>query len=157
MTKPITSTNYAGETMTLVDAVTLQPISEGEVRLASRHEDYVVRGGRAPHKPESTGKVWVSRTPFAMFAQSMLSVRLSAGQPHYSAAELERCWGELSRDEQAEWAAHETIEFYPSVIDAKWHARSPLDDHAEAPTTITRINHARRLARRAALAKRRPF
>ena len=33
MTKPITSKNYADQIMTLVDAATLQPISEGEVRL----------------------------------------------------------------------------------------------------------------------------
>jgi hypothetical protein len=171
MTKPITSQNYAGQTMTLVDATTLQPINEGDVRTTSRGDNYAVTGGRAPHKPESSGKVWCCITPFSSFAQSMQSAREEAGEPAYSAGDLATCWRELSAAEQAEWAERGSMEYYPTVIGAKWHALQPdrdniagatpgassslLDEHAEAPSTITRINLARRKARRVALAKRR--
>lgn len=174
MTKPITSRDYADRVMTLVDATTLQPINEGDVRTSSRGEQYAVNGGRAPHKPESAGKVWCSFTPFGNFAASLRDQR----EPAYSDAELAACWGELSASEQAEWAEKPgSMEYYPSVIGAKWHALQPdraniagatpgasfvLADeadfpHAEAPETIRRINITRRKARRAALVKRRPF
>jgi hypothetical protein len=131
MTKPITSKDYAGRTMTLVDATTLQPINERDVRTSSRGDQYVVNGGRAPHKPESSGKVWVSLTPFGSFAASMRDQR----EPAYSEAELATCWGELSASEQAEWADKPgSMEYYPTVIDAKWHALQPDRDNIAGAT-----------------------
>lgn len=64
MAKAITSKNYDGEAMTLVDEATFQPIMEGDVRASRDGETHRVVGGRAPHKPESSGKVWV-RNPLA--------------------------------------------------------------------------------------------
>jgi len=147
MTKPITSKNYAGETMTLVDKTTLLPITEGDVRTTSRGDVYAVTGGRAPHNENSTGKVWCTLTPFGSFAVSMRDQR----EPAYSADELATCWRELSASEQAEWVASGSMEYYPSVIDALWVADFA---HAEAPETIRRINGARRKAIKAAMAKR---
>lgn len=62
--KIITSNNYAGERMTLVDEDTHLPIHEGDVRASFRGDLYRVMGGRAPHKESSTGKVWC-RDPLA--------------------------------------------------------------------------------------------
>lgn len=56
--EPITSTDYQGEAMTLVDENTFAPILVGEVR-TSREERYAIVGGRAPHKPGSSGRVGV--------------------------------------------------------------------------------------------------
>lgn len=36
-----------------------QPVFEGTKLTCSRGEVYVVTGGRPPHKPGSTGRVWV--------------------------------------------------------------------------------------------------
>jgi hypothetical protein len=149
----ITSKNYNDELMTLVDATTLLPIHRGDMRNTSRGERYVVTGGRAPHKPESSGKIWCTLTPFDSFAQSMQSAREAEGEAPYYAPYLTTCWAELSPAEQAEWIERGATEFYPSVIDAKWHR---LDfQHAQAPETISAINAVRRKAIKAAMAKRR--
>lgn len=60
MAKVITSTNWAGEAMTLVDEQTLTPIREGDIRTTRGDEQHRVTGGRAPHKPGSSGKVWTA-------------------------------------------------------------------------------------------------
>jgi hypothetical protein len=132
MTKPITSTNYAGETMTLVDKTTLLPITEGDVRTTSRGDVYAVTGGRAPHNENSTGKVWCTLTPFGSFAVSMRDQR----EPAYSADELATCWRELSASEQAEWVASGSMEYYPGVVDALWmcQPRSPDRDNVNGAT-----------------------
>lgn len=58
MAKPIKSKDYTDEPMTLVDEATFAPICEGELRPTSRGEQHHVTGGRAPHTPNSSGKVW---------------------------------------------------------------------------------------------------
>jgi hypothetical protein len=58
MTTPIRSKDYDGQLQTLVDEQTLAPVKVGDVRCTFRGERFIVTGGRAPHKPESTGKVW---------------------------------------------------------------------------------------------------
>lgn len=55
---PIKSKNYAGEAMTLVLEDDGQPVEAGMILTSGRGERYRVTGGRAPHKPGSTGKVW---------------------------------------------------------------------------------------------------
>ena len=57
----VTSVGYDGKLWLLVheDAST-QGVYEGEAVRSYRGEDCVLTGGRAPHKPGSTGKVWTS-------------------------------------------------------------------------------------------------
>jgi len=58
--KVIKSKDYANEEMTLVDEATFTPIKEGDTRTLRDGELHKVTGGRAPHKPGSTGKVWTT-------------------------------------------------------------------------------------------------
>lgn len=60
MRKQIVSENYDGEPMTLVDDATFTPINEGDVRTMRDGAQHTVTGGRAPHKPGSTGRVYTS-------------------------------------------------------------------------------------------------
>lgn len=158
MSKPIKSVDYTSEVMTLVDEKTFAPISAGDLRITSRNDTYAVTGGRAPLKPNSTGKVWCVLQAFDHFCQSMQSARDEAGAKPYTLAELATCWGELSAVEQREWRVKDVREFHPSVIGAKWMHDSTLAahadaqrtfPHAEAPETISAINKARQKARRA--------
>lgn len=58
--KTILSNNYADQTMILVlDDDSCTPVLKGEVHGTSRGEEVIVTGGRSPHKPSSTGKIWV--------------------------------------------------------------------------------------------------
>ena len=47
------------ELKTLINSKTLEPVRMGETIQCSRGESYTITGGRAPHKPSSTGRVWV--------------------------------------------------------------------------------------------------
>lgn len=58
--KRITSRNYADQPMTLLDETTFAPIHEGDVRTLRDGELHKVTGGRAPHKENSSGKVWTT-------------------------------------------------------------------------------------------------
>ena len=161
----IKSQNYADEPMTLVDAATFAAIREGDTR-PSRVDEYVVTGGRAPHKRNGSGLVDVTLTPFGNFCQSMREQR----EPAYSDAELVECWGSMSIAEQREWIDRDMRTIYPSVVGAVWMHDATLDaayaanvktgraslaelvattmPHAEAPATIRAVNQARRKARR---------
>lgn len=56
----ITSTDYLGRECTLVHESTNEPVKINEVVKSFRGDPYRVTGGRAPHKPDSQGKVWFS-------------------------------------------------------------------------------------------------
>lgn len=56
----ISSKNYAGEDCVLVCQKTGKIILKGETRESFRGEIATVTGGRAPHKPYSEGKVYVT-------------------------------------------------------------------------------------------------
>jgi hypothetical protein len=58
----ITSTNYAGRTCTLTHNG--QPVQPGEILESFRGDQYRITGGRAPHHPASTGKVWTDGGEF---------------------------------------------------------------------------------------------
>ena len=47
------------ELKTLVRTDNKQPVRMGETVQDFRGESYTISGGRAPHKPASTGRVWV--------------------------------------------------------------------------------------------------
>lgn len=51
----VTSTDWEGKESTLVFEKNLKPVCMGQ-----KVRKYIVTGGRAPHKPESTGRVYVS-------------------------------------------------------------------------------------------------
>lgn len=57
----IVSTNYAGVPMILADEKSGRWIETGDTVVTFRGDAYVCVGGRAPHKPGSTGKVWCRR------------------------------------------------------------------------------------------------
>ena len=54
----IESNDYQGRTCRLVNVKSGEPIKMGET-IVLRNDAYRVTGGRAPHTPASTGKVWV--------------------------------------------------------------------------------------------------
>lgn len=57
----VTSVGYDGKRWLLLrEDVTERGVRKGETVRSYRGEDCVLTGGRAPHKPESTGKVWTS-------------------------------------------------------------------------------------------------
>jgi len=45
---------------TLVNSETLEPVRVGDIVTDFRGETCTISGGRAPHKPSSTGRVWVN-------------------------------------------------------------------------------------------------
>jgi len=45
---------------TLVNSKTLEPVRVGDIVTDFRGETCTISGGRAPHKPSSTGRVWVN-------------------------------------------------------------------------------------------------
>ena len=55
----ITSVDWLGRRLTLVDKVTGKEIIEGDEVKDFRGERRVVRGGKAPQHSGSTGKVWL--------------------------------------------------------------------------------------------------
>lgn len=57
--QPITSTGYDGKKWLLIDEVTQRSVKIADVRKDFRGETGRVHGGRAPHKPSSTGRVHV--------------------------------------------------------------------------------------------------
>jgi hypothetical protein len=56
MKKLIQSTDYAGHICTLVDEATGEAIYVGD---KYHNGTETIKGGRAPHKPSSTGRVWL--------------------------------------------------------------------------------------------------
>lgn len=57
--KPITSTGHDGRKWLLIDEVTRRSVKEGEVLKDFRGDADTIVGGAAPHKPSSTGRVYV--------------------------------------------------------------------------------------------------
>ena len=55
----IESKDYAGRTCRLVNVKTGAPVTKGDVATLRDQPGWVISGGRAPHKPGSTGRVWV--------------------------------------------------------------------------------------------------
>jgi hypothetical protein len=55
----IRSKDYAGRTCELVHVKTGKPISEGTAVTLRDDEHWQITGGRAPHHPGSTGRVYV--------------------------------------------------------------------------------------------------
>lgn len=55
----ITSKNFDGQLCTLVRVATGQPFAAGDIAELRDGVQVRVIGGRAPHKPESSGKAWV--------------------------------------------------------------------------------------------------
>lgn len=56
MKKLIQSTDYSGAICTLVDETTGEAIYIGDKR---GNINGTIKGGRAPHKPSSTGRIWL--------------------------------------------------------------------------------------------------
>lgn len=54
----VVGVDWQGRAMALVDAVNGNPIKTDDRRLTAKGEDSAITGGRPPHKPGSTGKVW---------------------------------------------------------------------------------------------------
>jgi len=70
----ITSKNYKDEVCVLIDQATGRPLTTGQLVTTSRGEQVSVKGGRAPHKPSSEGKVWVNEPGFPMGSEFYASV-----------------------------------------------------------------------------------
>lgn len=58
--KAITGKNFAGHEMKLYDTKTNRPLNEGDRVTTFRGERVTLRGGHPPHKPESSGRIYVS-------------------------------------------------------------------------------------------------
>lgn len=56
--KIVTGKDWAGKVRTLVYAQDGAPVCTGDLLVSS--ENYIVTGGSAPHKPGSTGRVYVT-------------------------------------------------------------------------------------------------
>lgn len=52
-------TDRHGQQWTLLDKNTLEPINRGDTVTTFRGEKGTLEGGRVPHKPSSTGRVYV--------------------------------------------------------------------------------------------------
>lgn len=65
----ITSKNYKDEVCVLIDQATGRPLTTGQLVTTSRGEQVSVKGGRAPHKPSSEGKVWVQKPDQTMASE----------------------------------------------------------------------------------------
>jgi hypothetical protein len=52
------------DTKTLVDITTKKPLEIGQQVQDSRGEVHTIKGGRSPHKPSSTGRVWTDKGEF---------------------------------------------------------------------------------------------
>ncbi len=63
-TQPITSIDYAGRTCVLRTAGgNGTTVGQGFVALSHRGERWLIVGGRAPHKPSSSGRVYATPYP----------------------------------------------------------------------------------------------
>ena len=62
MQQNITSTDYKGRACTLTHEG--RPVRAGEILETSKGDQYRITGGRAPHKPASSGKVWTDGGEF---------------------------------------------------------------------------------------------
>lgn len=71
MTHPITSVDHSGRACTLCYAGTGTPVDRYSVHRDFRGEQHQVIGGRAPHKPGSTGRV---ETEIGVFFPSVLNM-----------------------------------------------------------------------------------
>lgn len=60
--EPIQSTNYQDKICTLVEVDTGKILTKGMEVKTFRGETVILDGGNAPHKPNSTGCVWISDT-----------------------------------------------------------------------------------------------
>lgn len=60
--RTITSQDYTGTACTLTHNG--QPVNSGEILETNDGDQYRITGGRAPHKPSSTGKVWTDGGEF---------------------------------------------------------------------------------------------
>lgn len=60
MNQNILSTGYDGKRWLLIDSVTQKSVKPKESVTSFRGEREVITGGRAPHKPGSTGRVWTN-------------------------------------------------------------------------------------------------
>ena len=58
MKRYINNIGYDGKLWLLLREDATQGVYEGQTVRSYRGEDCVITGGRPPHKPESTGKVW---------------------------------------------------------------------------------------------------
>ena len=58
MKRYINNIGYDGKLWLLLREDATQGVYEGQTVRSFRGESYVITGGRPPHKPESTGKVW---------------------------------------------------------------------------------------------------
>lgn len=56
----ITSKDYRGDVQVLIRTTTNQCVARGDQARTSKGSLVTISGGRAPHKPSSTGKVWVT-------------------------------------------------------------------------------------------------
>jgi hypothetical protein len=56
----ITCTNYQNQVCQLVHTPTGTTVSKGTVLANFRGEEHTIMGGRSPHKPGSTGAVWLA-------------------------------------------------------------------------------------------------
>ena len=152
--KPITSKNYADEAMTLVDEATFAPICEGDQRTLRDGQKHVVRGGRAPHKESSTGRVYTSEIgehdtwegeyyPAVIGAKWMHDETLRF---HEAAQQTRANVRTRLRKARARDAATDVLQ--PTELTPVFKI---LGLHAEAPETITAVNKARQKARRAVI------
>ena len=55
----IESKDYSGRTCRLVHIKTGEPVAVGAAANLRNEPGWTISGGRAPHKPGSTGRVWV--------------------------------------------------------------------------------------------------
>ena len=66
----IQSKNYDGVMCTLVNVKSGKALNKGDaVKLRGEADDWYLTGGRAPHTPNSTGRVWVQNRKTAAQAE----------------------------------------------------------------------------------------
>ena len=64
MNDNIISTGYNGTRWLLIDQTTQRSIRQGDMRPDFRGSRSIIEGGKAPHKPSSTGRVWADGREF---------------------------------------------------------------------------------------------
>ncbi len=60
----ITSNDFNGDKMVLVEDITQKPILKGNLMKDFRGDLIIVNGGDAPHKPASSGRIQTNRGEF---------------------------------------------------------------------------------------------
>jgi len=63
-TKIIQSHDYAGTLCTLIHDATGKPVAHGDTLKTFRGDEHAIRGGAAPHKPGSTGKIYTGSSEY---------------------------------------------------------------------------------------------